>query len=157
MESSESDPAMKRSPSGLNMSEFGQIYASVIGLTSEYEAASPPVRAEFRRIGRLFRDDKTKAVEGFPRSKNGYPTTALTGSWETMVQYEAKSRGSVVSSKTSGGLETDQYGYSHKSGGTYTMNVSIEFLAVVAIRLVPSALLEGIMIWGRAFANVTHH
>lgn len=98
---------MKRSPSELKMSEFGQIYDSVIGLMSEYEAASCAVSAELRRIGKSFRDDKTNAIEGFARSKNGYPTTALTGPSETLVQYEVRTCGSARSSKRSGGLKID--------------------------------------------------
>lgn len=88
------------------MSEFGLIYASVIGLTSGYEAVSCPVKAEFRRIGRSFRVDKINAVAGFARSKNEYPTTALTGLSETIVQYDVSTNGSIRSSNRSGGLET---------------------------------------------------
>ena len=113
---------MKRSPSWLNVSEFGQIYASVIGSISEYEAVSCPVKAEFNRIGRSFRDERTKAVVGFVRSKNGYPTTALTASMEAIVQYELISRGSVVSSKISGGLEDWLVWPCPRSGGSYSVH-----------------------------------
>ena len=76
------DPVTKRRPSGVKWSVFGVRKASVISSTSGYEANRPGDRAELRRMGWSFTEDRISVVVGSCKLKYGNDVNDLTGSFE---------------------------------------------------------------------------